>query len=35
MMPLFINAVNEYATLGEIMNVLRKVWGEYGAQAIV
>ncbi len=35
MMPLFINAVNEYATLGEIMNVLRKVWGEYKEPVIV
>ena len=29
LMPLFIAAVNAYATLGEIMDVLRKVWGEY------
>jgi methylmalonyl-CoA mutase N-terminal domain/subunit len=35
MMPLFIDAVKEYATLGEIMNVLRKVWGEYKEPVIV
>lgn len=35
LMPLFIDAVNEYATLGEIMNVLRKVWGEYKEPVIV
>jgi len=29
LMPLFINAVNAYATLGEIMGVLRQVFGEY------
>ncbi|MCL5950960.1 MAG: methylmalonyl-CoA mutase family protein [Chloroflexi bacterium] len=35
LMPLFIDAVNEYATLGEIMDVLRKVWGEYREPVIV
>jgi methylmalonyl-CoA mutase N-terminal domain/subunit len=35
MMPLFIDAVNEYATVGEIMNVLRKEWGEYKEPVIV
>ena len=35
MMPLFIDAVKEYATVGEIMNVLRKVWGEYKEPVIV
>ncbi len=35
MMPLFIDAVKEYATLSEIMNVLRKEWGEYREPAIV
>jgi methylmalonyl-CoA mutase N-terminal domain/subunit len=35
LMPLFIDAVNAYATLGEIMNVLRKVWGEYKEPVIV
>jgi methylmalonyl-CoA mutase N-terminal domain/subunit len=35
LMPLFIDAVKEYATVGEIMNVLRKVWGEYKEPVIV
>lgn len=35
LMPLFIDAANAYATLGEMMDVLRKVWGEYREQAIV
>ena len=35
MMPLFIDAVREYATVGEIMNVLRKEWGEYKEPVIV
>lgn len=35
LMPLLIDAVNAYATLGEIMNVLRKVWGEYTEPVIV
>jgi len=34
MLP-FIAAVNAYATLGEIMDVLRKVWGEYKEPVIV
>ena len=29
LMPLFIECVEEYVTLGEICNVLREVWGEY------
>ncbi len=29
LMPLFIEAVERYATLGEIVEVLRRVWGEY------
>ncbi|NPA93559.1 MAG: methylmalonyl-CoA mutase, partial [Chloroflexi bacterium] len=29
LMPLFIEAVERDATLGEITGVLRKVWGEY------
>jgi len=29
LMPLFIEAVERYATLGEITGVLRRVWGEY------
>lgn len=35
LMPLFIDAAKEYATLGEMMNVLRQVWGEYREPAIV
>ncbi len=35
LMPLLIDAVSAYATLGEIMNALRKVWGEYREPAIV
>jgi methylmalonyl-CoA mutase N-terminal domain/subunit len=35
LMPLFIDAVNAYATLGEIMDVLRQVWGEYREPVIV
>jgi methylmalonyl-CoA mutase N-terminal domain/subunit len=35
LMPPFIDAVNAYATLGEIMDVLRKVWGEYREPVIV
>ena len=29
LMPLFVEAVENYATLGEICGVLRNVWGEY------
>ncbi len=35
LMPAFIDAVKAYATLGEIMDVLRKTWGEYREPAIV
>jgi methylmalonyl-CoA mutase N-terminal domain/subunit len=35
LMPLFIDAVNAYATLGEMMDVLRKVWGEYKEPVII
>lgn len=35
LMPLFIDAAKAYATLGELMNVLRQAWGEYREQAIV
>lgn len=35
LMPLFLDAVNAYATLGEIMGVLRRVWGEYREEPIV
>jgi methylmalonyl-CoA mutase N-terminal domain/subunit len=27
-MPLFIECVENYVTIGEICNVLRRVWGE-------
>lgn len=33
MLPLFIEAVEHEATLGEICHVLRKVWGEYQPDA--
>lgn len=29
LMPLILNAVESYATVGEIADVLRRVWGEY------
>jgi len=29
LMPLFIEAVEGHATLGEICGALREVWGEY------
>ncbi|HEX7589285.1 MAG TPA: methylmalonyl-CoA mutase family protein, partial [Anaerolineae bacterium] len=35
LMPLLIDAVKAYATLSEIMDVLRKTWGEYREPAIV
>ncbi|MBI3913901.1 MAG: methylmalonyl-CoA mutase family protein, partial [Chloroflexi bacterium] len=35
LMPHFIDAANAYATLGEMMDVLRQVWGEYREPAIV
>ncbi len=35
LMPLFIEAVKAYATLGEIMDVLRRVWGEYKEPVII
>lgn len=35
LMPLFVDAVNAYATLGEIMGVLRQVWGEYREEPVV
>jgi methylmalonyl-CoA mutase N-terminal domain/subunit len=33
LMPLFIESLSHYVTLGEICNVLRKNWGEYQAPA--
>lgn len=35
LMPFFLDAVSAYATLGEMMGVLRKVWGEYREVAVV
>jgi methylmalonyl-CoA mutase N-terminal domain/subunit len=35
LMPLIINAVKAYATVGEICGVLRQVWGEYKAPDIM
>ncbi len=35
LMPLFIEAVEASATLGEICGVLRRVWGEYQPKVIV
>ncbi len=35
LMPLFVEAVEAYATLGEITAVLRKVFGEYRAPIVV
>ncbi len=35
LMPLFIEAVEAYATVGEICRVLREVWGEYRPQVVV
>ncbi len=35
LMPLLIDAANAYATLGEMMDVLRQVWGEYTEPVIV
>ncbi|MFN3973720.1 MAG: methylmalonyl-CoA mutase [Dehalococcoidia bacterium] len=33
LMPFILDAVRQYATLGEIMQVLREEWGEYQQQA--
>ncbi len=35
LLPLFVEAVGVYATLGEIMGVLREEWGEYRAPLIL
>ena len=35
LLPLFVDAVSVYATLGEIMGVLREEWGEYRAPLIL
>jgi methylmalonyl-CoA mutase N-terminal domain/subunit len=34
LMPLFIDAVKAYATLGEICDTLREVFGEYRQQIV-
>jgi methylmalonyl-CoA mutase N-terminal domain/subunit len=34
-MPLLLDAVRAYATIGEMCDVLREVWGEYQEQAII
>jgi methylmalonyl-CoA mutase N-terminal domain/subunit len=34
LMPIIVNAVKEYATLGEVCNVLREAYGEYRAPTI-
>jgi methylmalonyl-CoA mutase N-terminal domain/subunit len=35
LMPYLLEAVNAYATLQEMMDVLRKTWGEYREEAII
>jgi len=35
LMPYILNAVKKYATLGEICNILRKVFGEYEQTVIL
>jgi len=35
LMPTIIEAVKDYATLGEIINVLRSVFGEYRALIVI
>jgi methylmalonyl-CoA mutase N-terminal domain/subunit len=35
LMPYLLEAVNAYATLGEVCGVLRKVFGEYRLPALV
>jgi methylmalonyl-CoA mutase N-terminal domain/subunit len=34
-MPLLLDAVRAYATIGEMCDALRDVWGEYVEQAII
>ena len=34
-MPLLLNAVRAYATVGEMCDVLREVWGEYVEDAVI
>ena len=35
LMPFIINAVNSYASIGEICNTLRSVFGEYKEQVVI
>jgi methylmalonyl-CoA mutase N-terminal domain/subunit len=35
LMPRILDAVRAYATLGEIMDVFREVWGEYTEPSII
>ncbi|MGH7370172.1 MAG: methylmalonyl-CoA mutase family protein, partial [Candidatus Methylomirabilaceae bacterium] len=35
LMPRILDAVRAYATLGEIMDVMREVWGEYTEPIII
>jgi methylmalonyl-CoA mutase N-terminal domain/subunit len=34
-MPPILDAVRAYATLGEMCDVLREVWGEWEEQAVI
>ncbi len=34
-MPLFVDAVEAYATLGEVCDALRRVFGEYAPESWV
>ena len=34
-MPLLLEAVRAYATVGEMCDALRDVWGEYVEEAII
>jgi methylmalonyl-CoA mutase N-terminal domain/subunit len=34
-MPLLLDAVRAYATLGEMCDTLRHVWGEYVEEAVI
>jgi methylmalonyl-CoA mutase N-terminal domain/subunit len=34
-MPLLLDAVRAYATIGEMCDVLRAVWGEYVEDAVI
>jgi methylmalonyl-CoA mutase N-terminal domain/subunit len=34
-MPLLLDAVRAYATIGEMCNALRDVWGEYEENPVI